>query len=532
MEFNLLEEPWLPVVYNDGKQIEVSLRTIFRDAHRIKNLAGELPTQDAAILRFILAIVYRVVENNDPKGTKGRMFDAIDAYERWEEYWNNGSFPSELFDKYLSEYADRFYLIHPDRPFYQYPIDKGSEYKAKKLRGDLAESNNKAKMFSSFNGKDKDALSYGESVRWLIHLISYDDASLKPIHKKDGEKMDSAKVGWLGRLGLVYLKGKNLFETLMLNLVLVDKDGEIFPEEKPVWELDTLEMQERRRIPIPKSPIGVLTVQSRRVRLLIDNGAVTGYTEYVGDQFADTCSNVEQMTMWRQDKETNWVPKKLPDPSRAIWRDYTSLLVRGDKNMRPGVIRWGSELVEKGLLTKDTTDIISVNIFYVGGSMPSDIDDIVSDSISVNSKVLSKIGDAWNTRIDSMLIKTDECVRYYGLFVKNVMTLNGASDNVEDMSQKETIQIYNNLDKEFRRWLFSIDPDVSDMETKSNEWLRDILYRTIATQAEDYLKDSDPRSYIYVNKVGEKGTKKNTPTSSIKELKRLKMNIRKIIDGD
>lgn len=532
-EYNLLKEPWLRVMYSNGEEKSVNLIDVFKDAHIISGISGEMASQDVAILRFLLAITYRVVENETIDGVKRKIFDATEAYNRWQEYWKRGSFSYEAFEEYLESYEDRFYLIHPKRPFYQFPIDNGTAYKAKKLKGDVSESGNKIKIFSAVNGVYKNSLHYDEATRWLIHLMAYDDASLKPVFKESGLKMDSAKTGWLGRLSLVYIRGNNLFETLMMNLVLLDKEGEPFPDEKPIWEEDTIVLTERRSIPIPKNPIGVLTVQSRRVLLETDNGLVLGYKEYVGDQFADTCSNVEQMTMWKQDKDTNWVPKKITDSSHQMWRDYSSILARADDKMPPGVIRWCSELIDQNLIKNEILTIVTTNIIYAGGSIPSAIDEVVSDTISVNSKILSSLGETWNIRIDALIKSTEMCVWQYGNFIKNVMTINGAHDNVDKKTQVEKMYVYATLDGHFRTWIRSIIPGKTDMEMKCNEWLHQILETTLIDMAEEYLEKSDPKSLIYLSRGNlEKESSKRTPTSSIQELRFLKINLHKIIKGE
>ena len=58
--FNLITEPWIRVRDGEGVR-DVSLRECFAEAHVIRALAGEVATQDAAILRLLLAILHRSV---------------------------------------------------------------------------------------------------------------------------------------------------------------------------------------------------------------------------------------------------------------------------------------------------------------------------------------------------------------------------------------------------------------------------------------------------------------------------------------
>ena len=56
-EFNLLYEPWIKTYTKHGENTEYSILNVFKNAHHINSLA-ELPTQDFAILRLLLAILH------------------------------------------------------------------------------------------------------------------------------------------------------------------------------------------------------------------------------------------------------------------------------------------------------------------------------------------------------------------------------------------------------------------------------------------------------------------------------------------
>ena len=58
IEYNLLEERWVRVRGQDYTVQEVSLPDALLHAHEYRDLAGELPTQDAAMLRLLLAVLH------------------------------------------------------------------------------------------------------------------------------------------------------------------------------------------------------------------------------------------------------------------------------------------------------------------------------------------------------------------------------------------------------------------------------------------------------------------------------------------
>ena len=67
-EFNLLEEPWIRVRSPDCAVREVSLTDALLHAHEVTDLAGELPAQDAAVLRLLLAVLHTVFSRVDEQG--------------------------------------------------------------------------------------------------------------------------------------------------------------------------------------------------------------------------------------------------------------------------------------------------------------------------------------------------------------------------------------------------------------------------------------------------------------------------------
>ena len=67
-EFNLLDEPWIKVMKRDGTIDEVSILTVFEQAHLYTDLAGELATQNVAVLRLLLAVLHTVFSRVDEHG--------------------------------------------------------------------------------------------------------------------------------------------------------------------------------------------------------------------------------------------------------------------------------------------------------------------------------------------------------------------------------------------------------------------------------------------------------------------------------
>lgn len=238
IEFNLIDEPWIRVMEDDCRIKEVSLKNAIINSHNYKALSGELPTQDIAVMRLLLAVLHTIFSRADENGESAPLNDdKNDALNRWKALWNKKSFSQKAVNDYFEKWHERFWLFHPERPFGQVAgLKIGTDYDSSKLNGEISESSNKIRLFSSYSGKDKTSLTYSQASRWLLYLNSYDDTSSKPTKEgkeKSGGSLPSHGIGWLGKLGLIYIKGNNLFETLMLNLIMINGD-KVQSEQKPV----------------------------------------------------------------------------------------------------------------------------------------------------------------------------------------------------------------------------------------------------------------------------------------------------------
>jgi CRISPR system Cascade subunit CasA len=98
----------------DCRVEEVSLIDALLHAHEFTGLAGELPTQDAAILRLLLAVLHAVFERVDITGERSEIETADDAFDRWVELWDMGQFPQKPLLNYLrlSRINSGYFILH------------------------------------------------------------------------------------------------------------------------------------------------------------------------------------------------------------------------------------------------------------------------------------------------------------------------------------------------------------------------------------------------------------------------------------
>jgi len=478
-EFNLLYEPWIAVLTNGGDKKEISLCEVYKSAQAYRSLAGELPAQNTAVLRLLLAVLHSAYNNFET---------AEEAEDFWVTLWQDGSFRYEAIVNCLRQYEDRFWLFHPDTPFFQIPgLDKRDDvfgpFNIAKLNGELSESDNKARFIPQRSGYEKTSLSYSEAARWLLYYNGFAETFGKLESKCKRNKSDmSLGVGWLGKLGLISAYGDNLFQTLMLNFVPFNSDRELWKYGQPIWE-KPVNIKERNIIRLPGSQAELLTLQSRRVQLEKENGRVTSFRFVSGDVFAQEESFSEQMTTWRYskqpgDKTERYRPKKFW-PSVQLWRDFASLVAQDEKNgsMPPGVVWWSKHLVDwkseifNGALFKFQTSGISY------GTMQAVITDVFDDSLSFNSGLLSELKKGWLDRIIAEIHTTDNLVYEVSLLAQSIEKAAGTKDggsagktDGQAVRDEARTQAYYSLDVPFRLWLEKIDPQTDDMDEKCDEW--------------------------------------------------------------
>jgi len=529
-DFNLLYEPWILVMNPFGDVEEISLLEAFEHAHEIVRISGELPTQDVAILRLMLAVMYAVYQREDLNGNILKLESARDALDRWRELWQRSSFNMNQISSYLKRYEDRFFLIHHERPFYQVNFSNGTSYKTSKLIGELSESSNKPRLFPIRTGTGQNSINYSEAARWLLYLNSYDDTSSKPT-RDSSQKLPSVGVGWLGKLGLIYATGTNLFETLMMNFVLLDHNEMPFENGQACWELKAVHSKERVEIPMPNNPLELLTLQSRRLLLSREAGNIVGYKLLGGDFFPKENAFIEQMTVWRKDEKTSEFIPKRHDPSKALWRDYATLISKGDKDGKPGIVRWVSLLQKENLLPSHVLSFQTAGIKY--GDKDFFVDDVFEDSISMNSHLLADLHREWNNRIGEILIKTDKCILELGNFAINLLKSAGDSDenNYKGASANVRKKAYFVLDGPFRQWLKSIDPDCDDLEIKNNEWLGKMRH-IILNIGEEYILNADEKSFVGKSIIVRNRIVSSMKNNAISWFELFKYEVNRIISGE
>jgi CRISPR system Cascade subunit CasA len=222
-EFNLLDEPWIPVQMMDGRVKEMGLLALFDQLAHVKSLAETSPTSLVAQYRLLLAVTHRALTMD--RGT-------------WKEQdritWFSEGIPKGVVEAYLNHWRERFWLFHPEYPFMQVAVlatlpetaDKTKPWTQKSL---ASASGNTAVMFDHSNDVAPIAVCPGTALRELLGFLQFTPGGLVKVLST------SDKAGPLSNTAAVVPIGKNLNQTLLLSLHPSQN-----PNDLPAWELSLI----------------------------------------------------------------------------------------------------------------------------------------------------------------------------------------------------------------------------------------------------------------------------------------------------
>ncbi len=534
-EFNLLDESWVRVITPECEIKEISLTDAIVNSHKYSGLCGELPTQDVAVMRLLLAVLHTVFSRVNEDGEPAPLEDPDEALERWKAIWDMGHIPEKPVWEYLESQHEKFWLFHPERPFFQVPeANIGTEYGAAKLNGELSESSNKLRLFTTYSVEKKNKLPYSEAARWLLYVNAYDDTSAKP----KGKNLPSPGAGWLGKLGLITAKGNSLFETLMLNFVMLKDGNELWGEEKPAWELEKAKAAERSEIPLPNNPAELYTLQSRRLLLVRKDGMVAGYYLLGGDFFNKEMAFTEQMTIWSpirattKDKSIIGFKPCRHDSSKQMWREFPTAFPAEEKGEKhtPGIVSWISKLKVYELLA-DEQLIKFCTSFAQYGDKDFFISDVFSDSLSFHGRLLEEANEGWRSAIADEVAKCKEVADKVAVLAKEIDMAQRAKTKEQKndgIGKEEDRQFYFRIDIPFREWLESINSEwgTEESEADRKRW-RETAQKIAIALGEEMVANAGENAFTGRMIKDDKSTR---CYSSAKALLNFKYNVRKIYD--
>ncbi len=508
--FDLIEQSWIPCIVRGSEEPRLlGLREVLVAAPGIQAISDPSPLITVALHRLLLAILHR---NFGPQ-----------TESDWAEMWVRGSWDLDALDGYLDRWHDRFDLFDERHPFYQVAsLEPEYAVQVSKLATELSSGNN-ATLFDHTTAFSDLRFSPDTAARYLLACQSFSVGGLVSYRSRHGESANPYKyadASPLTKSALTLVRGNNLFETLMLNLIRYSPEDELpFPSEAddaPAWELDAETQAAERH---PRGYLDLLTWQSRRVRLIpeMDERGCTVVRRVVlmkGYQFPEAGERYGRETMLAFVRNTR--PGEDPWPAigfqegRAVWRDSLALFqsVSGERQ-RPKVLDWLNDLAFDGHVERSqtlpldlygmTTDRANV-LLWRHERLPLPLEylsnDKLLDKLRVALDVAEETSTLFRTGYDS--VRTEDGARTVPRPIQ-VLARSLLTTSEEREPDREALRqlcehlaperlYWSRLDTEFRRFLVDLAQDV-DEEGEYGTRLVPAWMRTVRTAAWETFRE-------------------------------------------
>jgi CRISPR system Cascade subunit CasA len=500
--FDLLDEPWITCLTTDGGTVDVSLLDLFRRATELREIVGDLPTQGFALLRLALAVLHRAVDGPPDE-------------RAWHALWRADAPPLDRIEAHLRDHADRFDLFHPETPFLQVAgmrTAKGGFFGLERLIADVP---NGHPYFTTRIGRGLEQITPAEAARWLVHAQAFDVSGIKSGIVGDEGRIKGGKVyplgtSWAGNLGGLYVEGRTVWETLLLNLIPTDQPDLVRSShrDRASWEDDppgpTTSPDVAQR---PYGPVDLYTWPSRRILLQGDPGGVTGVVVGYGDPLTpQNRHRLEPLTAWRrstpQEKKLGlklvYMPKEH-DPARALWRGLDAVLPAaaprgkaddGADYLTAGVVEWVGQALDGDW----PVTLRAVGMVY--GTQSAVVADVVDDRLLVRLDLIGPGGAAAQQLVVAAVEATEDAVFALRNLASNLVGAAGGTDArlTDGARARASEQAYAALDQPFRRWLSTLGPD-TDIEAARGAWHREAA-RVIHRIGDSLVDGTGPDAWV------------------------------------
>lgn len=321
-QFNLIEEPWIPVRMVDGRRAELGLRSALREAKSIAAIEDTSPLVVGAVHRLLLAVLYRAL--NGPTD--------IEQAKRW---FNEG-WPPDQIDAYFDTWRDRFWLFDDQHPFGQVADFEPKKWHAWTMLAAEHNANDTKVLFDHTDVNEPGEIGAAAAARWLIAAQTFAVASANSELAYTGTAPSATAA-------MVLPIGSSLFDTL--SYALVPQNREVLQQDLPLWEREMESVEQLRLRPqrMQKGLCDLYTWRSRSIRFKRTSGITVSRVGFAsGVDFLKEGLD-DPMLAYRIDKTRGKLPLQLRE--RGIWRDFDSLLP-DDAHLAPRVIENATELAE------------------------------------------------------------------------------------------------------------------------------------------------------------------------------------------
>ena len=375
---NLVTDPWIPIIFNDGSSNLVSLHDAFALGHKIRDL-NVMPHERIALMRLLVCIAQAGL-------------DGPNTYEEWQKSFNLLTDASVI---YLRKWQDSFELFGAEKRFLQITglsVDRGKDAdneqtRTSKLDLALATGANTT-LFDNSATKESRDFSNARLALMLLSFQCFSPGGRIGIARWNGVKTlgggASSHAPCTGSVIHTLIHGETLTRTTYLNLISKEECHNTYGETswgKPIWEQMPSSPHDASVIRnITKTYLGRLLPLSRAIWLLnhryiiLANGFL--YPPYPTFREATTTAYIHKS------KKTASLLKV--SSHKATWRELHSILVISKDRM-------GGPLSLSKLDGKHDTDLWT-GALVIDPGKAAKILDTVESSFHIPANMFTEFG--------------------------------------------------------------------------------------------------------------------------------------------
>lgn len=412
---NIAFEPWIPVTMLDGSPKRISVRDALTQGQLYADLAVR-PHERVALMRLLLCVSHA----------------ALDGPKDFDDWETVPQCLPEAASSYLKKWKDSFELFHPEKPWLQVAGLAKNAGTAKvvndfeltpisKLFFENATGNNT----TLFDHQGTNTKRISELADVVIAMITFQCFSpgglISQVYFGPYKTSKSSKDAPCVPASMIhaFIRGKNLFETLWLNL-LTDEEinmayGE-YPKGCPVWEQVPQNMADTASINnATQTFLGRLVPMARFIKLHPEGQGMLLGDGLTYPNFSDGFPAEASATIVLRKKQKKEERALLAyRPGRAIWRDLAAVMTR-QKSLTGSrgpifLDRLGFEISSDlcvGALARDQANILDTieSVYHIPENMSSSEGlKIYEKSVQLSETIARKLGwaiETYRQEIDS-----------------------------------------------------------------------------------------------------------------------------------
>lgn len=307
--FNVLDEPWIPVVALDGTKELFGIRETLRRSPELKEISVVSPLEEFSVYRFLSVFLMDALRPKRVSSIKGLLKEGVFDMEQIEEYISLCESEGVSFD-----------LFDEKRPFLQsaYVQEWDKEPKPISAINCFLPSGNNHLHFEHDHMESR-SVSLDQATRLLLTIQQFCTAGAQGY--PSGVNASPPYFG--------VVKANNLFETLVYTLLPIQSIEIPFDEPAVVWRSED--------VVIPKKEVGEtswlrgMLFPARRVKLIPPKEGTNITQVYLsqGENFVNKESWTDPFASYRT-LDTGRVPLR-PKREKPVWRSLFDIIdVKGN----------------------------------------------------------------------------------------------------------------------------------------------------------------------------------------------------------